>query len=172
MNYFLKQIYVGVLLSAISHDAVSQVQSAPRSPEGNAIPVTADNFNRAESDMYWGTIVKDGGFGKFVHYRELYPIDGPTFTREQIGTRKTPSNITQDRNNGGTIYKLSVRLQGTDPRFARQLQRSIYRHSDLSKPDARNASPISASTGRRRLNNNLTSILLISIYMDKGEQFK
>jgi hypothetical protein len=38
MNYFLKQNYVGVLLSAISHDAVSQVQSAPRSPEGNAIP--------------------------------------------------------------------------------------------------------------------------------------
>jgi hypothetical protein len=40
MNYFLKQIYVGVLLSAISNDAFSQVRSAPRSPEGNAIPVT------------------------------------------------------------------------------------------------------------------------------------
>ena len=78
MNYFLKQIYVGVLLSAISHDAVTQMQSDPRPPEGNPIPVTADNFNRAESDMYWGTIVKDGGFAKFVHHRELYPIDGPS----------------------------------------------------------------------------------------------
>jgi len=96
-----------------------------------------------------GQSSRDGGFGKFVHHRELYPIDGPTFTREQIGTRKTPSNITQHRNNGGTIYKLSVRLQGTDPRFARQLERSIYRRSDLSKLDAGNASPIAASTGRR-----------------------
>ena len=91
MNYFLKQIYVGVLLSAISHDAVSQVQSSPRSPECNAIPVTADNFNRAESDMYWGTIVKDGGFGKFVHHRELYPIDGPIV-----------------RPNRDTLYSMSV----------------------------------------------------------------
>ena len=46
---------------------------------------------------------------------------------------------------GGTAGELSVGLQGTDPRFARQLERSIYRRSDLSKLDARNASPISAS---------------------------
>lgn len=73
MNYFLKQIYVGVLLSAINHDAVSQVQSAPRSPEGNAIPVTADNFNRAESDMYWGTIVKDDGRYQYYSLRYIVP---------------------------------------------------------------------------------------------------
>jgi hypothetical protein len=42
---------------------------------------------------------------------------------------------------GGTAGELSVGLQGTDPRFARQLERSIYRRSDLSKLDARNASP-------------------------------
>ena len=47
------------------------------SPTGNAIPVTPDNFNRAESDLVMGPIVKDGGFGKYVHHRELYPLDAP-----------------------------------------------------------------------------------------------
>src|SRR5262247_1711206 len=36
----------------------------------NAIPVTADNFNRAETDMYFSHFVKDGALGKFVHIRE------------------------------------------------------------------------------------------------------
>ena len=42
---------------------------------GNAIPVTADNFIRAESDHYFGNMVKGGSFGKFTHNRELTPID-------------------------------------------------------------------------------------------------
>src|SRR5262245_14659086 len=40
-----------------------------------AIPVTTDNFVRAESDLYFGNIVKEGGFGKFYHFREPAPID-------------------------------------------------------------------------------------------------
>jgi hypothetical protein len=39
------------------------------------VPVTAENFRRAESDLYFGNIVHDGGFGKFHHNRELAPID-------------------------------------------------------------------------------------------------
>ena len=31
----------------------------------NAVPVTVQNFPRAESDLYMGNAVKDGGFGKF-----------------------------------------------------------------------------------------------------------
>ena len=46
-----------------------------------SIPVTADNFNRAESDLYFGSIVKDGGFGKFNHRREPTPIDNQTVIR-------------------------------------------------------------------------------------------
>jgi hypothetical protein len=43
-------------------------QPAPQAPAGNAIPVTADNFTRAETDMYLAMFVKEGAFGKFVHY--------------------------------------------------------------------------------------------------------
>lgn len=39
------------------------------------ILVSPDNFVRAESDLYFGNIVKDGGFGKFFYTRELTPID-------------------------------------------------------------------------------------------------
>jgi hypothetical protein len=46
-----------------------------------AIPVTADNFIRAESDLYFGGVVKDGGFGKFVHRREPTAIDQQTVIR-------------------------------------------------------------------------------------------
>ncbi|KQV65387.1 carboxylesterase [Rhizobium sp. Root1220] len=41
----------------------------------DVIPVTPDNFPRAESDLYFGNIAKDDGFAKFKHHRELSPID-------------------------------------------------------------------------------------------------
>src|SRR5512133_1608313 len=45
------------------------------------VPVTIDNFNRAESDMYFAGVVKDGGFGKFHHRREPAAIDDQTIIR-------------------------------------------------------------------------------------------
>jgi hypothetical protein len=50
---------------------------APEVPACNdCIPVTADNFNRAESDMYFAQTIKlAGGIGKLFHCPELEPID-------------------------------------------------------------------------------------------------
>src|SRR5690349_11845090 len=40
------------------------------------VPVTADNFTRAETDTYFANIVKQaGGTGRFFHRREIEPID-------------------------------------------------------------------------------------------------
>jgi hypothetical protein len=47
----------------------------------SAVPVTADNFPRAESDLYFSNIVKDGGFGKFLHRREPAAIDNQAVIR-------------------------------------------------------------------------------------------
>jgi hypothetical protein len=44
---------------------------------GNSVLVTPDNFNRAESDMIFAGIVKDGALGAFVHHREPMAIDCP-----------------------------------------------------------------------------------------------
>jgi hypothetical protein len=39
------------------------------------VVVSLDNFARAESDLYFGNIAKDDGFGTFFFLRELTPID-------------------------------------------------------------------------------------------------
>jgi hypothetical protein len=50
------------------------------------VHVSPDNFVRAESDLYFGNIVKDGGFGKFHHVRELSPIDNQLVIRQNRDT--------------------------------------------------------------------------------------
>jgi len=41
-----------------------------------SVPVTVDNFTRAESDLYIGSTLKDaGGVGKLIHHREPVQID-------------------------------------------------------------------------------------------------
>ena len=53
-----------------------------QSPPANTVPVTVDNFIRAESDSYFGGILKDSGaIGKFLHRREPARIDNQTVIR-------------------------------------------------------------------------------------------
>ncbi|MGC2080995.1 MAG: DUF1254 domain-containing protein [Xanthobacteraceae bacterium] len=50
-------------------------------------PVTVDDFIRAESDLYFGTVaLKEGGFGKFFHNREVSPIDRQNVVRQNRDT--------------------------------------------------------------------------------------
>lgn len=50
--------------------------SAANAQSDGAIPVTVENFIRAETDLYFGTVaLKENGFGKFEHHRELASID-------------------------------------------------------------------------------------------------
>lgn len=48
--------------------AIPESASAP-------IPVTAENFARAESDLYFKKLEGRDGFGKFFHYRNPTPVD-------------------------------------------------------------------------------------------------
>ncbi len=52
-----------------------------QSPAGDTVPVTVDNFIRAESDLYFSNIAKDGGFGKFTHRREPAAVENQTVIR-------------------------------------------------------------------------------------------
>jgi hypothetical protein len=61
---------------------VSAPAARGQSPSGGSVPVTVDNFIRAESDLYFSAVaLKEGGFGKFEHHRELSPIDAQTIIR-------------------------------------------------------------------------------------------
>ena len=45
-------------------------------PSSTTVPVTVENFIRAETDMYFGVVaLKEGGFGKFEHHREVADVD-------------------------------------------------------------------------------------------------
>jgi len=46
-------------------------------PTAETVPVAPDNFRRAESDLVFGGVVKDGGLGRFLHHREPMTIDCP-----------------------------------------------------------------------------------------------
>ena len=50
------------------------------------VPVTVDNFIRAESDRYFAAGIKRWGFGKITHNRELFPINQQDFIRPNRDT--------------------------------------------------------------------------------------
>ena len=82
--------------------------------------VTVDNFPQAESDMYFDRFVKEGGFGKFKHERELASIDHQTVVRLNRDTMYSfgvfdlgagPVTVTLPRSaNGSCRCKLSTRI--------------------------------------------------------------
>jgi hypothetical protein len=57
-----------------------------RTTSDGAVLVSADNFTRAESDLYFGNVVKGGGFGKLMHIRELTPLDNQLVVRSNRDT--------------------------------------------------------------------------------------
>src|SRR6516162_6520064 len=80
MSKRLTPIVVGLALAAGVSIALAQA------PSGNAIPVTPDNFIRAETDNTFDDLVKEGAFAKFKHFRELAPLDKQVVPR---GNRDT-----------------------------------------------------------------------------------
>jgi hypothetical protein len=57
--------------------AALALAAAAQAQDGAPIPVTPDNFARAESDMYFGEIVGAGALGRFRHDRALKPVEEP-----------------------------------------------------------------------------------------------
>jgi hypothetical protein len=75
-----------LLLSAFCYCGFARAQPAPQSPAGSAVPVTVDNFIRAESDKALANTVKLDGFGKFEHSRDLAALDHQIVARENRDT--------------------------------------------------------------------------------------
>ena len=76
----IREIAFGLVTFAAITSAQAQSQA------GGTVPVTVDNFVRAESDLYLGNLVKDSGFGKFNHHREPSPIDNQAVIRTNRDT--------------------------------------------------------------------------------------
>ena len=61
--------------------AAATAQPPARPPPPPPIPVTPENFPRAESDLHFAALVKEGGLGKFVHRRDPVALDHQGVTR-------------------------------------------------------------------------------------------
>lgn len=88
-------------LSVLVWTGAAQAQSTTQA----TVPVTVDNFVRAESDLYFsGVAVKEGGFGKFEHHRELANIDAQNVIR--INRDTLYSAVVLDLNSGPATITL------------------------------------------------------------------
>jgi len=69
----MKQAAFAIFLLATTNTSHAQ--------SGNSVPVTVDNFARAESDLYMSNLAKEAGLGKLEHRREPANIDKQTVIR-------------------------------------------------------------------------------------------
>jgi hypothetical protein len=75
MKILCIQICAGLLLATTHTASLAQAQPTPQAAAGNAVQVTPDNFNRAETDLIFAAGVKNQGIGRFDHHREPPPLD-------------------------------------------------------------------------------------------------
>jgi hypothetical protein len=73
----LAQTILAAALTLITQAGLAQAPPAASA----VVPVTADNFVRAESDLYFAAVVQKGAFGRFFHDREPAPIAAQTVIR-------------------------------------------------------------------------------------------
>ena len=71
-GWLAAKLCVGPLIAMITVTVIA---------DDKLVPVTVHNFIRAESDLYLDKTVKEGGFGKLNHSRELASVDNQTVVR-------------------------------------------------------------------------------------------
>ncbi|CAN7674485.1 DUF1254 domain-containing protein [Mesorhizobium sp. LjRoot246] len=81
MTKHTRTTFAALAFSAFTSIGASCAQAA------DPVPVTVNNFIRAESDLYLSVVaLKEGGFGKFEHHRDLSPVDAQTIIRQNRDT--------------------------------------------------------------------------------------
>ncbi len=66
--------------------ALSFLAMTSAAQDDKPVPVTVDNFVRAETDLAFAKVVKGDGFGKFNHGRELSPLENQLVARQNRDT--------------------------------------------------------------------------------------
>ena len=157
----LKQIIPAVLIAALTSSSTASAQA-----QDKPVPVTVKNFQRAESDLYFGNFVKQGGFGKLFHYRTPTPIDkqdvvrmnrdtlysggvfdldaGPvTVTLPDAGKRfMSLQTVTEDHYSPATRYapvKITLTRKEVGTRYVALIARTLVNPSDPADVQAVNA---------------------------------
>jgi hypothetical protein len=75
-------LVICTVTAALAGSGAVRAQVSGQAQTDNAVPVTVDNFIRAESDRYFSAVaLKEGGFGKFEHHREVSPVENQAIIR-------------------------------------------------------------------------------------------
>ncbi|MEQ7921278.1 DUF1254 domain-containing protein [Xanthomonas sp. WHRI 1810A] len=74
-------VFIARLLGAAALTVLTAAYAQDLPAPEASVPVTVDNFIRAESDQYISALVKDGGLGKLHHRREPASIEHQTVIR-------------------------------------------------------------------------------------------
>jgi hypothetical protein len=146
--------------------ATPAAPAAKPTPVPGAVAVTVKNFQRAESDLYCGNFVKQGGFGKLFHYRTPTPIEkqdvvrmnrdtlysggvfdldaGPvTITLPDAGKRfMSLQTVTEDHYSPATRYapvKVTLTRKQVGTRYVALIARTLVSPSDPDDVKAVNA---------------------------------
>ncbi len=77
-----RTVFVALAAALVSASSIAPAQTGG----SKSVPVTADNFIRAESDAVFTGLVAQGGFGKFFHNRELTAVDNHVVQRANRDT--------------------------------------------------------------------------------------
>jgi hypothetical protein len=84
------KLTICTLTAALATLAAVHMQSSAQAQKGNVVPVTVDNFIRAETDLYFSIVaLKEGRFGKLGHHRDVASVDAQTIIRMNRDTLYT-----------------------------------------------------------------------------------
>ncbi|WP_373926471.1 DUF1254 domain-containing protein [Paludisphaera borealis] len=125
---------------ALSTPLLAQAESGPEAKA--VVPVTVENFARAESDAYFGAVVKKGGFGKFDHTRELAPVDAQTVIRLNRDTLYSAAVFDLD------AAPVTITLPNAGGRFISMqvIDEDHYTHGVIYEPGSRTLTRDSVGT--------------------------
>ncbi|WP_394846383.1 DUF1254 domain-containing protein [Pendulispora brunnea] len=74
MTNFRSLAYVAPAMAVAATSCGAHAQPPLQAPPASAVPVTVDNYNRAQTDVYFAQTLKAGTLGQFKHGRELAPV--------------------------------------------------------------------------------------------------
>jgi Protein of unknown function (DUF1254) len=113
---------------------------AHAAPPDRSIVVTPDNFPRAESDLFFSGVVKDGGFGKFMHRREPTPPGKQTIIRMNRDTLYSAAVFDLD---AGPV---TITLPDPGKRFLSNTRSTTAPRIAVTRPSNRPSRKIDASS--------------------------
>lgn len=77
-----RKVLAGTAIAMLALAGSLRAQSSTKPQADDTVPVTVENFIRAETDFYFSEVaLKEGRFGKFEHHREVSDVNSQTIIR-------------------------------------------------------------------------------------------